>query len=67
MPRRVASSGQGALAGGKDKRGDQSAERKEYIPGGGTNQLRGKCLYLEGGPGSVTLSTQSVKFGCEAP
>eukprot|EP00976_Prorocentrum_cordatum_P107668 1194684-Prorocentrum_minimum.AAC.5 len=31
-------------------RGDQSTERKEYIPGEGTNQLRGKSVYLERGP-----------------
>ena len=31
-------------------RGDQSTERKEHIPGGGTNRLRGKSIYLEGGP-----------------
>eukprot|EP00959_Pyramimonas_sp_CCMP1952_P218229 4564652-Pyramimonas_sp.AAC.1 len=37
-------------AGGGTWRGDQSTERKVYIPGGGTNQLRGKCIYLEGAP-----------------
>eukprot|EP00976_Prorocentrum_cordatum_P101772 1192783-Prorocentrum_minimum.AAC.1 len=26
-------------------RGDQSTERKEFIPGGGTNQSRGKSIY----------------------
>eukprot|EP00976_Prorocentrum_cordatum_P015324 307574-Prorocentrum_minimum.AAC.1 len=30
--------------------GDQSAERKEYIPGEGTNRLRGKSVHLERGP-----------------
>eukprot|EP00976_Prorocentrum_cordatum_P055947 1128799-Prorocentrum_minimum.AAC.1 len=27
-------------------RGDQSTERKEYIPGAGTNRPRGKSIYL---------------------
>eukprot|EP00959_Pyramimonas_sp_CCMP1952_P059499 1242782-Pyramimonas_sp.AAC.3 len=31
-------------------RHDQSSERKEFIPGGGTDRLRGKSVYLEGGP-----------------
>eukprot|EP00959_Pyramimonas_sp_CCMP1952_P424842 8898558-Pyramimonas_sp.AAC.1 len=40
----------GAVAHVHAWRGDQSTERREYIPGGGTNQLRGKSIYLKGGP-----------------